>query len=104
VPRRFLIGLAAVMFVLRDPDVQDTHAEEVRERWERVDWHSPDSVLAFVQGVLAKQMEWSREEIDLRAVAPTSLASSWNSRTRAAARDESCFGQSVVPEEGTTVR
>ena len=97
VPRRLLIGLAAVMSVLRDPDVQDTHAEEVRERWERVDCHSPDSVLAFVQGVLAKQMEWSREEIDLRAVAPHVAGFLVEIREQGLRPVmESCFGQSVV--------
>jgi tagaturonate reductase len=69
-PRRLLFGLAAVMLVLRDSEVEDTHGEKVREMWARVDYQSPDSVLAFVRGILTKLMEWSREEIDLRAVAP----------------------------------
>ena len=58
------------MLVLRHPDIQDTHTEKVLDAWELVDCHSPDSVLAFVQDVLTKQMEWSHEEIDLSAVAP----------------------------------
>ena len=97
-PRRLLFGLAAVMLVLRHPDIQDTHTEKVLDAWELVDCHSPDSVLAFVQDVLTKQMEWSHEEIDLRAVAPCVagfLAEIENRGVRPVM--DSHFGRSVVP-------
>jgi tagaturonate reductase len=75
VPRRLLFGVAAVMILLRESDAEDAHLEFIREAWARVgdqsvDDQSPDSVLAFVQRILAKQVEWSREDIDLRAIAP----------------------------------
>jgi tagaturonate reductase len=70
VPRRLLFGVAAVMLLLRDSDVEDAHLGFIREMWARVDDQSPDSVLAFVQQILAKQIEWSRERIDLGAIAP----------------------------------
>jgi tagaturonate reductase len=70
VPRRLLFGVAAVMLLLRESDVEDTHLELIREMWARVDDQSPDSTLAFVQQLLAKQVEWSREHIDLQAIAP----------------------------------
>ncbi len=69
-PRRLLFGVAAVMLLLRDSEVEDTHLAFIREMWARVDDQSPDSILAFVQQILAKQIEWSREHIDLRAIAP----------------------------------
>ena len=59
-----------MILLLCDPDVEDTHAEQVRETWRGVDPRSADSILAFVESVLAKQVEWSREKIDLKAVAP----------------------------------
>jgi tagaturonate reductase len=85
VPRRLLFSVAAVMLLLRDSDVEDSHLTFIREMWARVDGQSfdarsihgqssdaqsPDSTLAFVQRILAKQVEWSRERIDLRAIAP----------------------------------
>jgi hypothetical protein len=75
VPRRLLFGVAAVMLFLRESDAEDAHLEFIREAWARVDDQSgddqsPDSVLAFVQRILAKQVEWSREPIDLRVIAP----------------------------------
>jgi tagaturonate reductase len=69
-PRRLLFGVAAAMVLLRDSDVEDAHLALIREIWARVDSQSPDSVLAPVQSILAKQMEWSREQIDLCAIAP----------------------------------
>ncbi|MFY9907448.1 MAG: tagaturonate reductase [Terriglobales bacterium] len=69
-PRRFLFGVAAVMVLLRDSEVEDAHLALVREMWARVDYQSPDSVLAFVRNILAKQSEWSREQIDLQTIAP----------------------------------
>jgi tagaturonate reductase len=69
-PRKLLFGIAAVMLLLRDSDVEDTHLPLVRELWATVDYESPDSVLAFVHRVLAKQVEWSREETEVQAVAP----------------------------------
>jgi tagaturonate reductase len=69
-PRRLLFGVAVVMLLLRDLDVEDTHLALVRELWARVDYQSPDSVLTLVQHILAKQIEWSREQIDLPAIAP----------------------------------
>jgi tagaturonate reductase len=68
VPRRLLFGVAVVMLLLRDSDVEDAHLEFIREMWARVDEQSPDSTLEFVQRILAKQVEWSREHIDVRAV------------------------------------
>ena len=59
-----------MMILLRESDVEDTHLAFIREMWANVDAQSPDSVLAFVQLILAKQVEWSRENIDLRAIAP----------------------------------
>jgi tagaturonate reductase len=75
VPRRLVFGVAAVMLLLLESDAEDAHLEFIREAWARVDDQSaddqsPDSVLAFVQRILAKQVEWSREPIDLRAIAP----------------------------------
>jgi tagaturonate reductase len=75
VPRRLLLGVAAVMVLLRDSDVEDTHLAFIREMWARVDDRvaddaSPDSILTFVQRLLAKQVEWSREAVDTRAIAP----------------------------------
>jgi tagaturonate reductase len=69
-PRRLLFGVAAAMVLLRESDVEDAHREFIREMWARVDSQSLGSVLALVQSVLAKQIEWSREQIDLRAIAP----------------------------------
>jgi tagaturonate reductase len=69
-PRRLLFGVAAVMLLLRDSDVEDAHLGFIREMWASVEDQSPDSILAFVQRILAKQVEWSREPIDLRAIAP----------------------------------
>ena len=69
-PRRLLFGVAAVMVLLRDSEVEDAHLALVRQMWARVDYQSPDSVLALVRHILAKQSEWSREPIDLQAVAP----------------------------------
>jgi tagaturonate reductase len=69
-PRRLLFGVAGVLLLLRDSELEDIHLEQVREMWTRVDNQSPASVLSFVQAILAKQMEWSREQIDLPVVAP----------------------------------
>ena len=69
-PRRVLFGVAAVMLLLRDSEVEDAHLALVRELWANVDYQSPDSVLTLVKRILAKQIEWSREQIDLQAVAP----------------------------------
>ena len=69
-PQKLPFSLAAVMLALRDLDVDDTHAPEVRDAWTRVDYRDLASVLAFARAVLTKQMEWGREEIDLDAVAP----------------------------------
>jgi tagaturonate reductase len=97
-PQRLIFALAAVMLVLRNPNIQDTHAEQIRERWEQVDSHSPDSVLAFVQGVLAKQMEWSQQELDLRTVAPRVAGFLAEVHERGLQPVmESRFGRSVVP-------
>ena len=79
-PRRLLFGVAVVMLLLRDSDVEDAHLAFIREAWacvddqsvddQSVDDQSPDSTLAFVQRILAKQVERSREPIDLPAIAP----------------------------------
>jgi tagaturonate reductase len=69
-PRSLLFGVAAVMLLLRESDVEDKHLTLIREMWARVDDQSPDSVLEVVQRILAKQVEWSREPIDPRAIAP----------------------------------
>ena len=58
------------MLLLRESDVEDAHRALIRELWARVDYQSPDSVLVLVQRILAKQIEWSREQLDLRATAP----------------------------------
>jgi hypothetical protein len=50
--------------------VEDTHLALIREMWMRVDDRSSDSILEFVQHILAKQVEWGREAIDTRAIAP----------------------------------
>jgi tagaturonate reductase len=70
VPRRLFLGVAAVMLLLRDSEVEDTHLALIREMWTRVDDRSSDSILEFVQHILAKQVEWGREAIDTRALAP----------------------------------
>jgi tagaturonate reductase len=69
-PRRLLFGVAAVMLLLRDSDVEDAHLALIRELWASVDYQSPDSLPVLVQRILAKQIEWSREQIDLQATAP----------------------------------
>ena len=68
-PQRLLLGLAAVMLALCRPEVQDTHAEYIRSRWGRADHDSRNSLVAFAREVLAHQVEWSQEKIDLKPVA-----------------------------------
>jgi len=58
------------MLLLRDSDVEDNHLTSIREMWARVDDQSEDSILEVVQRILARQIEWSREPIDLQAIAP----------------------------------
>ncbi|HTW58883.1 MAG TPA: tagaturonate reductase [Terriglobales bacterium] len=70
VPRRLLFGVAAVILLLRDSDVEDTHLALMREMWAGAGDESPDSTLAFAKKILAKQVEWSREQIDLQTIAP----------------------------------
>jgi tagaturonate reductase len=69
-PRRLLFGAAAAMLLLRDSDVEDNHLTSIREMWARVDDQSEDSILEVVQRILARQIEWSREPIDLQAIVP----------------------------------
>jgi hypothetical protein len=38
--------------------------------WGRVDAESPDSLLEFIQQILAKQVEWCKEAVDTQAIAP----------------------------------
>jgi tagaturonate reductase len=71
VPERLMLGLAAVMLVQLHPDVQDTHAEQIRDRWRHVDRDSRGSLFAFTHEVLADQLEWSKERIDLKPVSTT---------------------------------
>lgn len=69
-PRRLLFGVATVMLLLEDSDVEDGHLPLLRELWATLDYDSPDSVLTLVHQILAKQIEWSREQIDVPVVAP----------------------------------
>jgi tagaturonate reductase len=69
-PRRLLFGVAAVMLLLRDSEVEDAHAPLFRELWATADCESAESVLTVVHQILTKQVEWSREQIDIQAVAP----------------------------------
>ncbi|MGH9455972.1 MAG: hypothetical protein ACRD2O_18620, partial [Terriglobia bacterium] len=68
-PDKLLLGLAAVLAVVRQPEVEDSHADFFRERWRQVDTSSPDSLLAFVQDAIASQAGWTGEQIDVQAVA-----------------------------------
>jgi tagaturonate reductase len=69
-PRRLLFGVAVVLLLLRESEIEDTHLELVRKMWTQVDTQSPQSVEAFVRDVLEKQTEWGREQIEIHAVAP----------------------------------
>ena len=68
-PDKLLLGLAAVLAVVRQPQVEDSHSDFFRERWRDVDTDSRDSLLAFVQNALASQAGWTGEQIDVQAVA-----------------------------------
>jgi tagaturonate reductase len=69
-PQKLLFGVAAGMLLLRDSDVEDSHLALIRGMWAQVDYQSSDSVLTLVQNILDKQIEWSREQIDVRVIAP----------------------------------
>ena len=68
VPSLLALGLAGVLLALRDPELQDTHGTYIRERWQQVKPECPDTLLAFTREILSRQMEWSREAIDLEPV------------------------------------
>jgi len=67
VPSLLALGLAGVLLALRDPALQDTHAAYIRQGWQQALRGSRDP-RAFVRDVLSRQMEWSRETIDLDPV------------------------------------
>jgi tagaturonate reductase len=69
-PERTLLALAAMMMIVRDPNVQDTHAGYIRDRWKSVELKSPQSFLAFTSDILANQAEWCHEPIEVSAAAP----------------------------------
>jgi tagaturonate reductase len=69
-PPRLLLAVAAMLLVLRQPEVQDAHGEYVREGWKRTDAQSRESLLAFTSDVLSKTVEWTHEALDVNAVAP----------------------------------
>jgi tagaturonate reductase len=67
VPSLLALGLASVLLALRDPALQDTHASYIRERWRQANTGSQE-LRAFTREVLSRQMDWSRETIDLEPV------------------------------------
>lgn len=67
VPSLLPLGLAGVLLALRDPALQDTHAAYIRERWLQA-MPGLDGMRAFTRDVLSRQMEWSRETVDLQPV------------------------------------
>jgi tagaturonate reductase len=71
VPERLILGLASVILVQLHPDVQDAHAEQIRDRWRHADHYSRGSLFDFAHEVLANQTTWSKERIDLKPVATT---------------------------------
>jgi tagaturonate reductase len=70
VPNRLTFGLAAVTMVLLDSEVNDTHAEHIRERWTQVTPGSRESLTRFARDVLENYAAWSNEEIPVDAIAP----------------------------------
>jgi tagaturonate reductase len=69
IPQGLTLGLAAVTMVLLDPEVNDTHAEHVRERWAQVIPGSHESLTRFARDVLESYAAWSNEEIPPDAIA-----------------------------------
>lgn len=65
VPSLLALGLAGVLLALRDPALEDTHGAYIRQRWHRT---RLDDLRTFTTEVLSRQMEWSRETIDLEPV------------------------------------
>lgn len=92
-PRRLLFDVAAVILLLRGSDVEDAHLAVIRELWASVDYESSDSVLTLVHEILTKQVEWSREPIDVQAIAPQVVEFLMKIRTHGLrATMESSFG------------
>ena len=67
VPLLLALGLAGVLLALRDPALQDPNAAYIRERWQLAISQS-DKMRTFTREVLAQQMEWSRQTVDLESV------------------------------------
>lgn len=69
VPPCVAAGIACVLLALRDPEVEDVHADYIRGRWRQVRWDESRTLLALTRDILCKQMEWTREYIDVEPVA-----------------------------------
>jgi tagaturonate reductase len=67
-PAGLVLGIAGVLLALRDPELQDTHAAYIRERWQQVKPQRFDSLRDFARNILSRQVEWSRETIDIEPV------------------------------------
>jgi len=70
-PERLILGLAAVTMVLLDPEVKDTHGEQVRELWAQTVPRSRQSLTSFARDVLERYATCSGEEIPANAIAPS---------------------------------
>lgn len=68
VPPYVVAGIAGVLLALRDPELEDVHADYVRERWRQVNREQAKALHDFTHDVLCKQMEWTRERIDVEPV------------------------------------
>lgn len=68
VPAHVAAGIASVLLVLRDPEIEDVHAGHIRERWRQVRPEQPQALRDFARDVLCKQMEWTGEQIPVEPV------------------------------------
>jgi tagaturonate reductase len=69
VPPYVAAGIAGVLLALRDPELEDVHADYIRERWRQVKREQPQTLYDFTREVLCKQMEWTGEWVDVEPVA-----------------------------------
>jgi tagaturonate reductase len=69
IPPYVAAGIACVLLALRDPEIEDVHADYIRGHWRQVNWDEPRTLLAFTHDILCRQMEWTRERIDVEPLA-----------------------------------